>query len=134
MLKCEYKTCQWPECNKTCGLVPKGDYVAGSCAEENLIYELQKRIEQLQIDAVTARVYANRLRGNLNMLLDTIPQTHDYERTCPFGYSDCVYDPGYIREFYLDEWIEDGMPTTCGDICGGKEDGGYCNNYDWEDK
>lgn len=133
MLKCEYKTCQWPECNKTCGLVPEGDYVIGSCAEEGLIYELQKRIEQLQTDAVTARVYANRLRGNLDMLLDAIPSLNDYQRVCPYGYADCVYDPGYIKTYYPQKWIEMGMPIACGESCGGK-DGGYCNDYDWEDK
>lgn len=133
MLKCKYNDCRWPECEKTCGLVPPGDYAVGSCPEEGLIYELQRRIEQLQCDAVTARVYANRLRGNLNMLLDAIPSSSDYERVCPYEYMDCVYDPGYLRKYHPETWEKMGMPITCGETCGGK-DGGYCNEYDLEDK
>lgn len=133
MLKCKYTDCCWSECDKTCGLVPPSDYVVGSCAEEGLIYELQRRIQQEKNATITTRIYANRIKGNVDMILDAHPGIDDYERVCPYGYRDCVYDPGYVKTYHKQQWIKMGMPTTCGESCGGK-DGGYCNDYDWEDK
>lgn len=132
MLKCKYETCCWPECEKTCGLVPAGDYVVGSCAEEDLIYHLQEKIRNVEAKATAARIFTNRVKDEANRVLESLAEP-SYEKVCPYGYTDCVYDPGYIRKYYPSTWIEMGMPTTCGESCGGK-DGGYCNDYDWEDK
>lgn len=133
MLKCLYNECRWPECDKTCGLVPPGDYAVGSCPEEGLIYHLQNEVARMKNIILTTRIHASRINTNALEILKSCPAVDTYERTCPYGYQDCVYDPGYLRAFYPEEWVEDGMPTTCGESCGGK-DGGYCNNYDWEDK
>ena len=132
MLKCKYDECCWPECDKTCGLVPPGDYAVGSCPEEGLIYHLQTKLRNAEVQAAAARVFANRVKNEANLIIESVSKP-DYECACPYGYMDCVYDPGYIRKYHSEWWVELGMPTTCGESCGGKE-GGYCSHYDDEDK
>ena len=133
MIKCIYDQCQWPECDKTCGLVPTGDYAVGSCAEEGLIYYLQSELAKITTKASAVNVYLNRIKINANDAHDILVEPL-YERTCPYGYHDCVYDPGYLRKYHKEDWIANGMPVSCGETCGGKSEGGYCNDYDWEDK
>ena len=60
MIKCVHDECQWPECDKTCGMVPTGDYAVGSSAEEQLIYHLQERIAELLADREGTRAMLHR--------------------------------------------------------------------------
>lgn len=133
MIKCIYEHCQWPECDKTCGMVPTGDYVVGSSAEEKLIYYLQDELAKLRI-----RLYqmGNKINGiydaqyRLRCRIDDVMeecQEDEYTPSCPHGFVDCVCDPAYIRYYYPDWWVELGMPIKCTDCEGGER-------YDDEDK
>ena len=133
MIKCIYDQCQWPECDKTCGLVPTGDYVAGSCAEEKLIAHLQGRIEDLMDTLKASQLYASSLLLSLSQVTRQVQDfkafvdTDSYVPTCPHGCCDCVYDPAYIRKHYPDWWKDLGMPTSCENCPNGER-------YDDEDK
>lgn len=65
----------------------------------------------------------------------------DYTPTCPYGYTDCIWDPAYIhcyhsdwyREIYGNKSIEE-VSSECREMydkCDNKE---YCYQYDNEDK
>lgn len=57
----------------------------------------------------------------------------DYPIYCPFGYADCVYDPGYIWQFHHEWFVElygDISPFEVKD-CDDCEEG---SKYDGEDK
>lgn len=131
MIKCIHEECQWPECEKTCGLVPaEENYPVGASLEEGLIYYLQGRIGELKTELAECKAIMCDWHRNLNKLAHTIKVPNacdDYERVCKYGYMDCVCDPGYIRKHYPDWWKDLGMPITC-DEC---EDG---SGYDDEDK
>ena len=131
MLKCIYDECRWPECDKTCGLVPKEEiHVVGSSAEEGLIYHLQGRIAELKAELTECRNIINDTRVIIDTMrpaLITPSPRDDYERACKHGYANCVCDSGYLKKHHNKWWIELGMPTTCNDC-----DCGEC--YDDEDK
>lgn len=129
MVKCVHNECQWPECDKTCGLVPTGDYEAGSSAEESLIHHLQCRIDELltankelRQKITAAKMIVRSFDRNLY-----IPTEEDIacSKVCLYGRADCVYNPEYIRRNDPEWWVELGMPTEC------KEES--CYYYD-EDK
>lgn len=129
MIRCVYNECQWPNCDKTCGMVPEGDYAVGSCAEEALIYHLQKRIEELKNTVWNMRLGVSRIRQDAGQFLNAYhPEPTEYQAcsmVCPFGEGDCIHNPEYIRRHYPNWWVELGMPTTC--------DPNACR-YDDEDK
>lgn len=130
MLKCIHDQCQWPECDKTCGLVPTGDYVAGSCAEEGLITHLQEEIAGLKNTLIVNQQQLSFLSMDLHdsiKRIRSVSAIEDYIPTCPHGYCDCVYDPAYIRKYYPDWWKDLGMPTSCKNCPNGEK-------YDDEDK
>ena len=133
MIKCIHDKCCWPECDKTCGLVPTGDYVAGSSEYEPLIKHLIEETTNLktQLDSVNFWVSAalkdiTHFRLNLENA-QSESDTNDYVPTCPHGYYDCVYDPAYIRKYYPNWWKDLGMPTSCKNCPDGER-------YDDEDK
>ena len=133
MIKCIHNSCCWPSCEKTCGMVPDQEaYIRGERNETALIEYLQTQLRNAEMQATAARIFANRVKSEADRIIESVSKP-DYERVCPYGYMDCVYDPGYLRKYHLSTWVAMGMPTTCGDTCGGK-DGGYSNEYDWEDK
>lgn len=113
MIKCIYDECQWPECNKTCGMEP-----------EELIYHLQARINELLKEREEIRDF---FRQAMVKGAQWLERNYDIDvacaRVCKHGYTDCVYNPEYMRRFYPECWIEDGMPTECEDC-----------HYDNEDK
>lgn len=122
MIKCIYDECQWPKCDKTCGMVPPGDYPFGVCHEEKLIYHLQQRISKLNAELRNLRLDAVALNNviNKNLLRIINPLTNldaEFEcrcaETCLHGYIDCVHNPEYIRRNYPEWWIELGMPIFC---------------------
>ena len=131
MIKCIHEECCWPECEKTCGLVPaEENYPVGASLEEGLIYHLQGRIGELKAELQNTRKMIRDWYSASHELIHKInlPSSYDnYERACKYGYRDCVCDPGYIRKHHPDWWKDLGMPTTC-DEC---EDG---SGYDDEDK
>lgn len=135
MIKCIHDQCRWPECDKTCGLVPTGDYVAGSCAEEGLIAHLQEEIERLHGAFREQKLYLQNARFSCMELSKRLNYAHEvlfdsvngYVPTCPHGYSDCVCDPAYIRRYHPDWWKDLGMPTSCENCPNGE-------GYDDEDK
>lgn len=117
MVKCVHNECQWPECDKTCGLVPTGDYEAGSSAEEGLIYHLQHRVDELlaansnlksQIKSVKNIVYSM----DKALYLPTEEEIA-CAKVCLYKHSDCIYNPEYLRRHYTKAWIRMGMPTEC---------------------
>ena len=132
MIRCIYDECQWPNCDKTCGLTPAEDYVLGDCKEEALIFHLQDEIKALseKIDAIDKHLGSTLFL--INQAYHSIPEkTTRYDKcaeVCKFGYGDCIYNPMYIKMTYPDWWVELGMPTECAD----------CNDencrYDDEDK
>lgn len=141
MLKCIYDECRWPECDKTCGLVPESkDYTPDSSAEENLIYHLQNRISELKVELAGCYNVIDDIRIALNstkkafIAIDTTRKAlnissywDNYTRACKFGYNDCIHDPGYLRKHHFEWWKELGMPITCEHCSEGEE-------YDDEDK
>ena len=131
MLRCKYDECQWPECEKTCGLVPaEENYPVGASLEEGLIYHLQGRIGELKAEIAECHRLMTQARIDARQIeraLMTSTDFDNYTRVCKYGYHDCVCDPGYIRKHYPDWWEELGMPITC-DEC---KDG---SGYDDEDK
>ena len=133
MIKCIHEECCWPECEKTCGLVPaEENYPVGASLEEGLIYHLQGRISELKTQL---KNYQDQIRmARLEILTADkklksfiVSEWDNYPRACKYGYEDCVYDPGYLRKHDLDWWKELGMPITC-EHC---KDG---SGYDDEDK
>ena len=133
MLKCIHDECCWPNCDKTCGLVPKEKiHVVGSSAEEGLIYHLQGRVAELKAELTECRNIINDTRVILDTMrpaLITTSSWDDYERACKHGYADCIHDPGYLKKHHNKWWIELSMPTNCDDCdC----EHGEC--YDDEDK
>ena len=131
MIKCIYEECRWPECDKTCGLVPtEKNYSVGVSLEESLIYHLQGRISELKAELAECHQLMAQARINAHQIDKAliVPSSYDnYERVCKYGYMDCVCDPGYIRKHHLEWWKDLGMPITC-DEC---KDG---SGYDDEDK
>ena len=132
MIKCIHDECQWPECDKTCGLVPSGDYTVGSSAEEKLIYHLQHRNDELLAEISELR----QVMTSTKIALDKIyrgfnaPLTDKVKRLskgCKFGYIECIYNPEYIRYNDPDWWVDLGMPIDCPDCKEGEL-------YDDEDK
>ena len=129
MIKCIHDECCWPECDKTCGLTPTGNYEAGSSAEESLIHHLQCRIDELlaaneefRQKIMAAKMIVRSLEKSL-----WIPTEEEvaYEKVCLHGWVDCIHNPEYIRRNYPEWWVELGMPTEC------TEESCY---YDDEDK
>jgi hypothetical protein len=126
MLKCKYEHCQYPNCNgENCG-VPVENMLALMCAEANY---WRQTVQQMYNTAIAVPV--GKVERELRRFL---PQ--EYTPTCPFGYTDCISDPAYIREYHPKWWIELGRPTECSchysqpeaDAMGG------CPYYDDEDK
>ena len=129
MIKCVHDSCCWPHCNKSCGMVPTdNNNIEGGL----LIRHLQDQLVQTKADMASVRSTVQQIAAKVSHAAETL-STGSYERVCPYGYMDCVYDPGYLRKYHLSTWAAMGMPISCGETCGGK-DGGYCNKYDWEDK
>lgn len=129
MIKCIHDECCWPECDKTCGLTPTGNYEAGSSAEESPIHHLQCRIDELlaaneefRQKTMAAKMIVRSLEKSL-----WIPTEEEvaYEKVCLHGWVDCIHNPEYIRRNYPEWWVELGMPTEC------TEESCY---YDDEDK
>lgn len=131
MIRCIHEECRWPECDKTCGLVPaEENYSVGASSEEGLIYHLQERISALKAELAECHRLMTQARMNAHQIDRAliVPSSYDnYERVCKYGYMDCVCDPGYIRKHHLEWWKDLGMPITC-DEC---KDG---SGYDDEDK
>ena len=131
MIKCIHEECRWPECDKTCGLVPaEKNYPVGASLEEGLIYHLQGRIGELKAELAECHRLMSQVRINARQIdraLIMPPSYDNYERACKYGYVDCVCDPGYIRKHHLEWWKDLGMPTTCDECENGSE-------YDDEDK
>ena len=131
MIKCIHDECRWPECDKTCGLVPSGDYAVGSSAEEKLIYHLQHRNDELLAEIAELRqrmtsiqIALDKICRGFNTPIDKVKRL---SKACKFGYVECIHNPEYIRRNYPDWWIELGMPIDCPNC----EEGDY---YDDEDK
>lgn len=133
MLDCKHKICCWPECNKTCGLVPASDYPVGASEEEELIYHLQDEIAKR--DKLIKNVYRILTNVKTDIFKDLIPleealevTTADYEPACPLNYTDCLNDPGWLKFWDYDEWKKSGCPEVCHHY---KDDGtGYlCAGY-----
>ena len=123
MLKCKYEHCHYPCCNgEDCGMT----------------------LEELAAWLVVENMH---LRGRMDYAFSTIrKQAIDIERTinaskeepyipaCPYGCSDCMSDPAYIRHYHNDWWIELGRPTVCKEGMKCYEAGKDCPYYDDEDK
>lgn len=120
MLKCTHKTCQYPKCDKTCGL-----------GLEELITQLQTENAQLRQELFNLNLHINSVRYALREadknLVKCYPSINEYTPTCPHGFVDCVYDPAYLKEYCTEWWIELGMPTSCKNCENGEK-------YDDEDK
>lgn len=129
MIKCIYNECQWPECDKTCGMVPIGDYVVGSSAEEQLIHHLQERIAELLVDREGTRAMLYEVERIVKQTTRQCDWGYDEDEACAkvclYGYTDCIRNPEYLRRHHKEWWKELGMPTRC------TEENCY---YDDEDK
>ena len=72
----------------------------GSCAEEALIYHLQKRIEELKDTVYNMRLGISRIRQDAGQFLNAYhPEPTEYQacsEVCPFGEGDCIHNPEYI--------------------------------------
>lgn len=119
MVKCIHTKCQYPKCDRTCGL-----------GSNSIIKMLQEQIEELLVERAL-------LRGKLYNIYNESRQIHEYlnpennfneacAKVCAHGYTDCIHNPEYLRRYHPEYWVELGMPTEC------KNDE-YCY-YDDEDK
>lgn len=121
MLKCIYNECRWPDCKRTCGLVPESkDYTPDSSAEKYLIGHLQNRISELRVEIQKCHAAMGDAMEDARMSIEHIKRAlttptyyDDYPRACKLGYDDCIHDPGYLRKYCFEWWKELGMPITC---------------------
>ena len=124
MLKCKFEHCQYPNCDgENCG-VSTEELLALMCAE---LAEARKVQGEMYWTAMNSTVRLMEVK-----LRKLIPE--DYRPTCPYGATDCISDPAYIRKYHNEWWIELGRPTHCS--CGQElyEQGKDCPYYDDEDK
>jgi hypothetical protein len=125
MLKCKFEHCQYPNCDgENCGLSTE-ELLAMMCIENSA---WRARLEEMYFKAMTTPVQT--LQRELRALLP------EEEITCPFGFTDCVYDPAYIRRTHLAWWKKLGRPTECSCHYSQEEadNMGWCPHYDDEDK
>lgn len=137
MINCKYKICQWPECDKTCGLVPTGDYLVGTSEEEELIYHLQNEIIKKDKALAALNKAFHLLKNDIitemkNASEQFMIETSEFEICCPLKYPDCGNDPGWRKHFDYEDWVEDGCPSECSFYAEGM--GYYCPHYYDEDK
>lgn len=125
MLKCKYAHCQYPRCNgENCGLSTE-QLLAFMCADAD---HWRKATEQMYHVAMATPV--QNLQRELNRL-----RPEEYSPACPFGYTDCISDPAYIRCYHPEWWVELGRPTRCDCYTQEEADNmSYCPHYDDEDK
>ena len=122
MIKCKYKSCQYPHCKNTCGKT-----------EAEIIKYLQMENDVMRTDLAEMRQTLRFLGNEFKKKMFAAAEGDDeYTPTCPAGYTDCIYDPAYIRYHYPDWWEELGMPMKCSHT--DKIEEGYCRDYDDEDK
>ena len=123
MYKCKHnEDCsKYPACGHTCG-VPIEQLLWDKCQQ---IRDLEFRMKQanFQVELIQRACLAAR----------TELDKEDYIPTCPYGYSDCISDPAYIRAYHPKWWEELGMPTECSQAKYYEEDCS-CQWYDDEDK
>lgn len=121
MLKCEYEACQWPSCDNSCGGAPK----SADSSEATLVSELIKQVNSLKEDVTAYKTAIDTIKS----IAIHVPHltNDDYTPTCPYGYTDCILDPAYLRKYHFKWWKERlGMRTTCDCVDG--------EGYDDEDK
>lgn len=123
MLKCKYdEDCShYPLCGKTCGL-----------SLEELFWLKNSQIRELERKLGEATFTLSTIISMCYNGKDKIKKA-DYEPTCPYGYTDCVSDPAYIRAYYPKWWEELDMPTEC-ECANEYKEGCSCRYYDDEDK
>lgn len=124
MLKCKYEYCQYPNCEgENCGLHLE-DLLALACAESKHWRETAKQMYNTAM--------SSSIRTMERELYRLLPQ--QYTPTCPYGFSDCISDPAYIRTYHPEWWVELGRPTQCSCAKDADTDGDWCQYYDDEDK
>lgn len=112
MRKCLYEKCQFPNCERTCGL-----------SLEELIVSLQSEIQKLTSERKTMLLYFTNINQYSKLSMDKF-NTYENEMRehCKEGYCDCVNNPWYLRKFHSDYWKEIGMPTKCAECYYENED------------
>ena len=124
MLKCKYnEDCsKYPMCEQTCGL-----------SLQELLWRKNQEIRDLKHQMISVR------KDQLLMIEKAVHAARKrlepeyYTPTCPYGYTDCISDPAYIRFHYPKWWEELGMPTEC-ECADEYEEDCSCRYYDDEDK
>lgn len=124
MLKCKFEHCQYPNCDgENCG-VSTEELLAKMCAE---LAEARKIPGEMFWAAMYSTI--GEMRGKMGKFLP-----EPYIPTCPYGATDCISDPAYIRKYHNDWWIELGRPTCCKEGQKLYDQGKDCPYYDDEDK
>lgn len=121
MLRCKFDKCIYPNCERDCGM-----------DETKLIQHLSSELETVKRELADLRLDVRLTANDLATKLSRRTVTQPYKPTCVLGYTDCIYDPAYIRAHHRDWWIELGMPTSCSHTSEMEE--GWCRAYDDEDK
>ena len=125
MLRCKYDHCQYPNCNgENCGL--DHDALIKMLIQENReLRDYQRDLRKTLISQINC----------LDRIARVYLQEPDYEPVCPYGNTDCVCDPAYIRATHPEWWIELGRPTVCETGEEAIRKGcDWCGSYDDEDK
>lgn len=124
MLKCKQ--------NEDCSLYPACGHTCDVPIEELLRMKSQ-HVRDLEY-------YMNDLIGYQLRLIESavhqakgLAKKPDYIPTCPYGYTDCISDPAYIRAYHPKWWEELGMPTKC-ECADEYDEDCSCQYYDDEDK
>lgn len=122
MIKCKYKSCQYPNCKNTCGKT-----------EAEIIKYLQMENNMMRTNLAEMRQTLRLLSDEFKEKMTAAARGNDeYTPTCPAGLVDCIYDPAYLRCYYPDWWEELGMPTKCSHT--DKIEQGHCFHYDDDKK
>lgn len=123
MFKCKY--------NEDCSRYPACGHTCGKPLEELLWHKCQV-IRDLEHEMKCAKTILNCVIGDAHKI-ENILWKEPYRPTCPYGYTDCISDPAYIRWNHPEWWEELGMPTEC-ECADEYEEGCSCRYYDDEDK
>ena len=123
MLKCKY--------NEDCSKYPACGRMCGKSLEELLWHKCQviRDMEQTMADA---RFVIKCIEGDARRASNILYKL-PYIPTCPYGYTDCISDPAYIRCYHSERWEKLGMPTECSSAKY-YEKACSCKWYDDEDK
>ena len=104
MISCPFDKCEYPACDRTCGL-----------DEPGIIAMLQKQIEVLDTYRRNMNLGLLEIR-HLEEYLDKLQREgyrdeFNYYEECP--YEDCILNPMEMKQWRTEYWQKKGCPNRC---------------------